>query len=195
LKAEVQIRTLSQHIWAEASHHLQYKQKDNVPLPVLRSIYRTSALLETIDLEFERLLDLREEYRAEIFVSDNDTPIGDVDILEKILDKILPPQNKSDDEDYSELLMDLAKFSINTQNSLFAIVEKDIDKVLEKDRSRVNEMLETGDFKPDATADRIAERVYYNHTGLIRIMLGLEFGKDFDGYMMSKRSRLISKNK
>lgn len=56
LKAEVQVRTVTQHVWAAASHVLQYKQEASVPLPVRRSIYRVSALLETVDLEFERVL-------------------------------------------------------------------------------------------------------------------------------------------
>jgi putative GTP pyrophosphokinase len=34
LKAEVQVRTTAQHIWAAASHKLQYKQESNVPAPI-----------------------------------------------------------------------------------------------------------------------------------------------------------------
>ena len=57
-RAEIQVRTLAQHIWAAASHKLQYKQEKNVPPPLRRSIHRVSAILETVDLEFERLLNL-----------------------------------------------------------------------------------------------------------------------------------------
>lgn len=53
LKAEIQIRTLAQHMWAAASHYLQYKRESAVPLPIRRSIHRVSALLETADLEFD----------------------------------------------------------------------------------------------------------------------------------------------
>ncbi len=56
LKAEIQTRTLAQHMWAAGSHKLQYKQEQSVPEPVRRSINRVSALLETVDLEFERVL-------------------------------------------------------------------------------------------------------------------------------------------
>lgn len=51
--AEVQIRTLAQHIWAEVSHTLQYKREDNVPDPLVRDIHRLSALLETLFSPFE----------------------------------------------------------------------------------------------------------------------------------------------
>ncbi|MDI7259042.1 MAG: RelA/SpoT domain-containing protein [Thermodesulfobacteriota bacterium] len=60
LEAEIQVRTLAQHMWAAASHKLQYKQEDAVPPPIKRSIHRVSALLETVDLEFERVLGERE---------------------------------------------------------------------------------------------------------------------------------------
>ena len=59
---ELQVRTLSQHIWAAASHKLQYKIESNVPKPLRRSIYRVSALLETVDIEFDNILIQREKY-------------------------------------------------------------------------------------------------------------------------------------
>ena len=40
LQAEIQVRTVSQHIWAEVSHALQYKHEAQVPEPIKRSLYR-----------------------------------------------------------------------------------------------------------------------------------------------------------
>jgi ppGpp synthetase/RelA/SpoT-type nucleotidyltranferase len=59
---ELQLRTLAQHIWAVASHKLQYKREASVPVPIRRSINRVSALLEMVDLEFDRVLLEREQY-------------------------------------------------------------------------------------------------------------------------------------
>jgi putative GTP pyrophosphokinase len=53
MKAEIQVRTIAQHLWADASHILQYKNEENIPEPIKRSIHRVSAILETVDLEFE----------------------------------------------------------------------------------------------------------------------------------------------
>ena len=50
LSAELQLRTLAQHMWAAASHTLQYKKEASVPSAIRRAIYRASALLETVDL-------------------------------------------------------------------------------------------------------------------------------------------------
>jgi len=48
-KIEIQIRTLSEHIWAEISHSLSYKREENIPKPIQRDLYRLSALLEVVD--------------------------------------------------------------------------------------------------------------------------------------------------
>jgi ppGpp synthetase/RelA/SpoT-type nucleotidyltranferase len=74
MTAEIQVRTASQHIWAAASHVLQYKQESAVPLPVRRSINRVAALLETVDLELERTLGERAAYVHEIQEKEKDTP-------------------------------------------------------------------------------------------------------------------------
>ncbi len=84
LRAEVQIRSLAQHTWAAASHHLQYKKERGVPKPLRCTIQRVSALLEAIDLELERVLEEREEYVADI-ATNVDQLVLDIDILRKIL--------------------------------------------------------------------------------------------------------------
>jgi putative GTP pyrophosphokinase len=103
IKCEIQIRTLSQHAWADASHILQYKAEENVPAPLKRTISRISALLEIVDLEFERILSERESYKEnieEIKLSKSSTEELNVDILVKIMDEKLPIQNKEMNEEY-----------------------------------------------------------------------------------------------
>ncbi len=55
LKAEIQIRSILQHAWAEIEHDLGYKGEHSIPDPLRRSFSRISALLETSDIEFDRL--------------------------------------------------------------------------------------------------------------------------------------------
>ncbi len=66
MQAEIQVRTTAQHIWAAASHVLQYKSAFSVPATLRRTIYRAAALLETVDLELERVLDERASYLDEM---------------------------------------------------------------------------------------------------------------------------------
>jgi len=48
-KIEVQVRTLSEHIWAETSHTLFYKREENIPNIINRDLSKLSALLEIVD--------------------------------------------------------------------------------------------------------------------------------------------------
>ncbi len=61
LMAEIQVRTLAQHLWAAASHQLLYKREESVPRSSKRMFHRVSALLETVDLELEQVLIRHEE--------------------------------------------------------------------------------------------------------------------------------------
>lgn len=55
LSAEIQVRTLSEHIWAECSHSLNYKSSLNVPPGIKRPLHRLSALLEVVDSELNHI--------------------------------------------------------------------------------------------------------------------------------------------
>lgn len=54
-KIEIQIRTVSEHIWAEISHALFYKREENIPKIITRDIYRLSAILEVVDEKLQNI--------------------------------------------------------------------------------------------------------------------------------------------
>lgn len=54
-KAEIQIRTILQHAWAEIEHDLGYKTEVSTPDFLRRDFFRVAALLETADKEFEKI--------------------------------------------------------------------------------------------------------------------------------------------
>ncbi|WP_420266646.1 hypothetical protein [Candidatus Magnetominusculus dajiuhuensis] len=58
---EIQVRTLAQHLWAAASHYLNYKERKDVASPFLRPMGRISALLDMVDDEYDRLLNLMDK--------------------------------------------------------------------------------------------------------------------------------------
>lgn len=66
LKAEIQVRSILQHAWAEIEHDLGYKSKHAIPRKARRTFSRLSGLLELADQEFDGVLrDLR-DYAGEI---------------------------------------------------------------------------------------------------------------------------------
>lgn len=171
-KVEIQVRTMAQHIWAAASHKLQYKHEGSVPPPIRRAINRVSALLETVDLEFSRVLDQRENYIKEI-----DTPnIRDEelnsDLIDRIFRDIYPKENfddDSDDQEYDELISELSEIGIKTYGQLEKILKDKLKMALTEDRKRVSAMdpdeVDLGD------ENRYYRGVFFTPVGLARISI------------------------
>jgi ppGpp synthetase/RelA/SpoT-type nucleotidyltranferase len=177
-RAEIQVRTTAQHIWAAASHTLQYKHEESVPAPVRRAIYRVSALLETVDLEFERVLEQRESYRSEAGEVAPDATLN-VDLLENLLDGLLPKLNKKlGEEDYARLLQHLAHFKITDRKGLTELIKKHLPAVLVEDQKVVNEIrTNPGQTLYQTSESRRASGVYFSHVGLTRKCLRAAFGE------------------
>jgi putative GTP pyrophosphokinase len=188
-KVEIQVRTLSQHIWAAASHVLQYKKEADVPPAVARSIHRVAALLETVDLEFERVLDEREVYARSAGATESSTVL-DADNIKLILDKFFPPENKQEPENYSALLSDLRHFKIVTVEQLRHFLEKHREAVVKKEKETLTEYQNQNAIQVTPLkrwdAERVARGVFYTHVGLARVALGVGFGEDWDAFMRQK---------
>jgi ppGpp synthetase/RelA/SpoT-type nucleotidyltranferase len=179
-QAEIQVRTVAQHIWAAASHILQYKNEAGIPPPIRRSIHRVSALLEIVDLEFERVLEKRESYKNQ--PSANFAETLNVDLLAKILDERLPLKNRRD-EDYAILLEDLLAFSITTSSLLRELIAKHLQTALVNDAA----LLESYRSNPQtASSDNIKRGTAYSHAGLVRNMMNAQFGQEWGEYRKAK---------
>ena len=83
-KAEIQIRTILQHTWAEIEHDLGYKAKETIPRDIQRDFFRLAGLLELADKEFLNIrnaLDKYTEYvHSEINNQDTDILIDDISL-------------------------------------------------------------------------------------------------------------------
>lgn len=182
---ELQVRTLAQHIWAAASHKLQYKQEAGVPPPVRRAINRVSALLETVDLEFERVLNEREEYVEVTQKSAADNEALNVDNLARILMETFPEENWFYDEPYADLFKELTQLGVTNTNTLREIINKHLAKTLKFEKSKMNDPNVKLSMQPDTEAfDRYERGVFYTHAGLARTILRSEFGAE--GYKAAK---------
>ncbi len=53
LVAEVQVRTVMQHAWAEIEHDIRYKSKSAIPMAISRRFMTLAGLLEIADREFQ----------------------------------------------------------------------------------------------------------------------------------------------
>jgi hypothetical protein len=132
---EVQIRTLSQHIWAETSRVFSYKTEESIPKPLLRSVGRISALLETVDFEIDRLIEQRAEYINQIQVNDSDDTELNVDIIEKLLNIYLGINRFKGNSHYDLILSDLMDNDIFQSSDLVSLL-KNHTKYLDDSESK-----------------------------------------------------------
>jgi putative GTP pyrophosphokinase len=65
-KAEIQIRSILQHAWAEIEHDLGYKTASTVPRTIRRNFSRLAGLLEVADDEFINIRQSLETYAKDI---------------------------------------------------------------------------------------------------------------------------------
>ena len=189
--AEIQIRTVAQHLWAEASQSLQYKQEQSVPIPVRRAVARVAAMLEVIDLEFERVLTQREEYRASANATNSIEPLN-VDVLETTLDSFLPSANKNESgEKYSILLRELNFVGIEDRKSLFDFLNRNISYALEHESQCVSEYAKR-DRSTWSTGlkERVDKGVWFYHTGMVRAMLKSAYPQHVEKFIDIRKERL-----
>ncbi len=57
LVAEIQLRTILQHVWAEIEHDIQYKSVEAMPTAIRRRFIMLAGLLELADREFQAIRD------------------------------------------------------------------------------------------------------------------------------------------
>ncbi|MBI5288775.1 MAG: RelA/SpoT domain-containing protein [Chloroflexi bacterium] len=183
LRVEIQLRTVAQHLWAEASQVLQYKNEATVPPSILRSVYRVSALLEIVDLELERVLAERERYVARLKAEENaptrDQPLN-VDLLAALLDRVFPEANKDPrHEPYADALEELRNFNLSSLDALERFLEANRAGAMEIEREFVAK--NQRESLPDQDR-RTRAGVFFGHVGLLRQALTAGLGKRYEDF-------------
>lgn len=118
-KIEIQIRTLSEHIWAETSHNLFYKKEENIPDIIHRDLYKLSAILEFID---DRLQDIKDRVTAHFkYINETDfNTILTMDLNAETFRRVLLENSKGmyDYNDYANMeLSSRIEKDYNIQNT------------------------------------------------------------------------------
>lgn len=80
LIAEVQVRTVLQHAWAEIEHDIQYKSVETIPSAIRRRFMALAGLIEIADREFQEIQNEDERLRNVARASVRAGNLGDVEI-------------------------------------------------------------------------------------------------------------------
>src|SRR5262249_19774054 len=98
LVAEIQVRTVLQHAWAEIQHDIQYKSVTTIPVAIRRRFMALAGLLEIADREFQAIQDDDERLRQDARKSVDAGKLENVEItpdaLKAYLDKRLGPDGR-----------------------------------------------------------------------------------------------------
>jgi putative GTP pyrophosphokinase len=116
--AEVQVRTILQHAWAEIEHDIQYKSASVIPTEIRRRFMSLAGMLEIADREFQGIQDedkrLTEEARSRV----EKGSLGQVEItpdaLKAFLDKRLGPDGRISEYSYDWTARLLKKLGYRT---------------------------------------------------------------------------------
>lgn len=100
VKAEIQIRSILQHTWAEIEHDIGYKSSVEVPKVIKRQFSRLAGLLELADQEFLSIKNSLVEYQSNVsqtvwFSKNEDLKIDKVTLREylKVAEVVKEMQN------------------------------------------------------------------------------------------------------
>ena len=100
-RAEIQIRTILMHAWAEIEHKLAYKSKDQIPDRLRRKFSQLSALFEIADERFEEIRAERIEFVEKLKIHTlatgqfNKNLDLNLDTFQAFLDYYLPNNQKN----------------------------------------------------------------------------------------------------
>lgn len=102
--AEIQVRTILQHAWAEIEHDIEYKSTITIPISIKRRFMALAGMLEIADKEFQSIHDednkIRKDARMLIHEGKLETVEITTDALKAYLDKRLGSDGRYNDFSY-----------------------------------------------------------------------------------------------
>ncbi|MGZ5118887.1 MAG: GTP pyrophosphokinase, partial [Burkholderiales bacterium] len=102
--AEIQVRTIMQHAWAEIEHDIQYKSASVIPMEIRRRFMSLAGMLEIADREFQAIQDADERLTLEARSRVEGGQLEQVEItpdaLRAFLDKRLGPDGRISEFSY-----------------------------------------------------------------------------------------------
>lgn len=130
LKFEIQVRTALEHAWAEIEHDRGYKLGGKLPSHLTRRFSLLSGLLESADLEFNRLTIEIEDYAKTLKnnIENNQsldielTTVGVKTLLNHIFSDI--KYTERGENNLNNALKDVKNFGISNLNELKSVLQK-----------------------------------------------------------------------
>ena len=127
LVAEIQVRTILQHAWAEIEHDIQYKSTVTIPNTIRRRFMALAGLLEIADREFQAIQDEDQELKKKARTSVEKGVLEEVEItadaLRSYLDKRVGSDARVTDFSYEYEARVLRRLGFTTIEQVNACIE------------------------------------------------------------------------
>ena len=127
LVAEVQVRTILQHAWAEIEHDIQYKSSITIPNTIRRRFMALAGMLEIADREFQAIQDedkdLKERARNSVEEGTLDRVEITADALRSYLDRRVGPDGRTTDFSYEYTARMLRRLGFTTIEQVDACID------------------------------------------------------------------------
>ena len=127
LVAEVQVRTILQHAWAEIEHDIQYKSSITTPNTIRRRFMALAGVLEIADREFQAIQDQDELIKQRARTSVEKGVLQQVEItadaLRPYLNRRVGPDARTTDFSYEYMARVLRRLGFTTIDQVDACVD------------------------------------------------------------------------
>jgi putative GTP pyrophosphokinase len=180
-KYEIQVRTMSEHIFSMLSHKFSYKSAKYIPSEIKRPLYRIAALTEIMDNEIRNFEEARTKY-IEGFNATKSEEIN-IDNLQQFLkSKFKGNRDIGNNEDFEGLIKDLHHFNIKSIKDLNNLHKKNYSDFLKLEKKQLK-YLETKAGKNNDFVVRFKKLGHiYSFVGAVRGILNQEFKSEWADY-------------
>jgi len=178
---EIQVRTMSEHIFSMLSHKFSYKSAKYIPSEIKRPLYRIAALTEIMDNEIRNFEEARTKY-IKGFIPTKSEEINIENLRQFFKSKFKENRDIGTDEDYEGLIRDLNHFNIKTIKDLNNLHKKNYTEFLKLEKKHL-EFLETKTGKENEFVIKFKRLGHiYSFVGAIRGILNQEFKSEWADY-------------
>ena len=138
LVAEVQVRTILQHAWAEIEHDIQYKSSIMIPNTIRRRFMALAGLLEIADREFQEVQNADKLLKQQARTSVEEGALNQVEItadaLPSYLDRRVGPDARATEFSYEYTAQVLRELGFTTIDQVDACIKNYDDDQLSRIR-------------------------------------------------------------
>lgn len=179
LRAEIQVRTILQHAWAEIEHDIGYKTEGSA-IAIRRRFLSLAGMLEVADREFQGIYEADIELKAAARESVEEGRFADVEVtgdaLKAYLDRRLGPDKRMSDWSYSWSARQLAELGFHTLDDVETALKGIDDDLVSRTiwGSRQGQLSRFDDSIMAALGDEWIRRRRYSYPSRERVLESLK---------------------